>query len=65
MKVIFKKLRTPDAIRDAKILLKTMNKLRKYALVPKGVYKFRAFEEANRWMIKTMASTHVRLNLKT
>jgi hypothetical protein len=29
-------------------------------LVPKGVYRFETFEEADRWMIEKMALTHAR-----
>jgi hypothetical protein len=29
-------------------------------LVPKGVYRFETFEEADRWMIEKMAFTHAR-----
>lgn len=29
-------------------------------LVPKGVYRFETFEEADRWMIDKMALTHAR-----
>ena len=30
------------------------------ALVPKGVYRFRSFEEADEWMRRMMARTYVR-----
>jgi hypothetical protein len=29
------------------------------SLVPRGVYRFRSFEEADEWMTRTMARTHV------
>jgi hypothetical protein len=29
------------------------------ALVPRGVYRFRSFEEADAWMTRMMARTHV------
>ena len=31
------------------------------ALVPRGVYRFSSFEEADAWMTRTMARTHVNL----
>jgi len=35
------------------------------ALIPRGVYRFTSFEEADAWMIRTMASTHASLKSKT
>jgi hypothetical protein len=35
-----------------------------HALVPRGVYRFASFEEADAWMIRTMASTHASLKSK-
>ncbi|HSS52314.1 MAG TPA: hypothetical protein VLX28_25510 [Thermoanaerobaculia bacterium] len=35
------------------------------ALVPRGVYRFRSFEEADEWMTRMMARTHVRQRSKT
>jgi hypothetical protein len=47
-------------------LTKTAERLRgSRALVPRGVHRFETFEEANEWMIRTIASTHVRLRRKT
>jgi hypothetical protein len=34
-------------------------------LVPRGVYRFSSFEEADAWMTRTMAETHERLSRKT
>jgi hypothetical protein len=36
-----------------------------HALVPRGVYRFTSFEEADAWMTRTMASTHASLKSKT
>jgi hypothetical protein len=36
-----------DALSDARILLRTINRLRGYALVPRGVYRFSSHEEAD------------------
>jgi hypothetical protein len=35
------------------------------ALVPRGVYRFTSFEEADAWMTRTMARTHASLTSKT
>jgi hypothetical protein len=35
------------------------------ALVPRGVYRFATFDEADEWMTRTMARTHVNLKRKT
>jgi hypothetical protein len=35
------------------------------ALVPRGVYRFSSFEEADAWMTRMMLSTLARLSLKT
>jgi hypothetical protein len=34
------------------------------ALVPRGVYRFATFEEADAWMTRTMARTHASLKSK-
>lgn len=36
---------------DIRILQRTVNQLRNYDLVPKGVFRFNNFEEADEWMI--------------
>ena len=35
------------------------------ALVPRGVYRFGTFEEADAWMTRTLARTHASLRSKT
>lgn len=46
---------TPE---DADRLLRTAWAVRgTYKLVPKGLYRFRSFEEADEWMRRAMAST--------
>jgi len=52
----------PDLLRDVAILLRTINRLRGGALIPKGVYRFTSHEEADSWMMRQMAATHARLN---
>jgi hypothetical protein len=34
------------------------------AIVPRGVYRFQTFEEADAWMTRTMARTHASLKSK-
>ncbi len=47
-------------------LQRTMARLRgDGALVPRGVYRFRTFEEAEEWMITMMARTHASHRSKT
>ncbi|MBI4223908.1 MAG: hypothetical protein HY609_03160 [Deltaproteobacteria bacterium] len=65
MKTVTKRMGKEDPIRDAAILLKTINRLRNYDLIPKGVYHFSSFQEADQWMMQQIASTHAHRNLKT
>ena len=44
---------------------RTMNRLRGVGLVPRGVYRFALHEEADEWMIRTIANTHAHLSSKT
>jgi hypothetical protein len=37
---------------------RTMNRLRGFGLIPRGVYRFALHEEAGEWMIRTIANTH-------
>lgn len=54
-----------NTLRDAAILQRTMNRLRGTGLIPRGVYRFRDHEEANEWMIRTIAATHAHLSSMT
>jgi TPP-dependent pyruvate/acetoin dehydrogenase alpha subunit len=54
-----------DALRDAEILQRTLNRLRGPALIPRGLYRFSTHEEADEWMLREMARTHARLSSKT
>ena len=65
MKLVTHRQGKPDWLRDITILLRTINRLRGYALVPRGVYRFTSHEEADSWMTRQMAATHVRLRSKT
>ena len=64
MKIVGSRRVDPPA--DFGVLQRTMAGLRgTSALVPRGVYRFTSFEEADAWMIRTMARTHVSLKSKT
>lgn len=65
MKTVSRRTGTPDPLEDARILQRTMNRLRGYALVPKGVYRFHTHEEADRWMMREIVTTHARRSWKT
>ena len=65
IKVVTKRKQIESPLEDIKRLQKTINRLRGYALIPVGVYRFKTFQEADQWMIKTIASTHASLNWKT
>ncbi|MBI4886223.1 MAG: hypothetical protein HY824_03950 [Acidobacteria bacterium] len=45
---------------DPAALQRTLAAVRRTGtLVPRGVYRFRSFEEADEWMTRMMARTHV------
>jgi hypothetical protein len=51
---------------DPFALQRTLAALRRTgALVPRGVYRFRTFEEADTWMTRMIARTHVSRNSTT
>lgn len=54
-----------DAIKESAILQHTMNRLRHFALVPKGLYRFKTKEESHQWMNQQIAATHARRKSKT
>ncbi len=61
MKVVTKRLGQEPALQGAKILQQTISDLRGSELVPKGVYRFASFREADEWMLNEMVNTHARL----
>ena len=65
MKIVTKRKQIDNHLEDVQRLQRLINRLRGYALIPVGVYRFKTFQEADRWMIKTIANTHASLNLKT
>lgn len=65
-KVVGRRRVGPTPLEDADRLLRTAWALRGTdKLVPRGVYRFKTFEEAGRWMITMMASTHALLRSTT
>src|SRR5215216_1844659 len=66
MKVVGKRKIGKTTPEDADRLLRTAWAVRQTdKLVPKGLYRFRTFQEAEEWMTRMMASTYVRLRSKT
>ena len=51
MKVVSKRAPGARALDDAARLQRTLNRLRGRGLVPRGLYRFSSFEEADRWMM--------------
>jgi hypothetical protein len=61
-----RRLSPTTTLEDADRLLRTAWALRGTdRLVPRGLYRFETFEEAERWMIQMMARTHARRPSKT
>jgi hypothetical protein len=59
MRVVGKRRTEGSAIDDQGRLARTAAALRGTAdLVPRGLYRFRTFEEADAWMTRMMARTH-------
>jgi hypothetical protein len=55
-----------DAFEDQGRLARTAALLRGTAwLVPRGIYRFSSFDEADAWMTEMILRTRERLNLKT
>ena len=51
---------------DAAALQRTLAAIRRTgAVVPRGVFRFRSFEEADAWMTRMMARTHASRSSKT
>ena len=54
-----------DIAGEIRALQGTLNRMRRWHLVPKGVYRFSGLEEADAWMTRQIAATHARLSSKT
>ncbi len=65
MRRVSKRREGEDVLRDAAAMQRTMNRLRGVGLIPRGVYRFMSHEEADEWMIRTIADTHAHLSSKT
>jgi hypothetical protein len=56
IKIVGKRRQKETDLREYDILLKTLQALRgDRGICPKGVYRFRTFEEADQWMIRMIA----------
>ena len=66
MKTVGRRGSKTAAISESAALQRTVAQLRPVAaLVPRGVYRFTTFEEADRWMITKMATILARRKSKT
>ena len=65
MKVVGNRIGKSDPVDDATRSQRFLNQINPHGFIPKGVYRFSSFKEADRWMIEQMASTHVFLKSKT
>jgi hypothetical protein len=64
MKVVSKRRQEEPPVEGARALLKTISRIRGSELVPRGVYRFAKFEEADEWMIRELVNTRVHLKSK-
>jgi hypothetical protein len=65
MKSVGKRKAAGQALNDQGRLARTAVALRGAGLVPRGVYRFRSFEEADAWMTTMMLRSRARRNQKT
>ncbi len=65
IKIFTKRHGEEPPVQGATILQETISQLRGPELVPKGVYRFSCFEEADEWMNQKIVSTRVLLKSKT
>ena len=65
MKVVSKRVPGAHVLDDVARLQRTLNRLRGRGLVPRGLYRFSSFEEADRWMMSQIAHSAAHLNSKT
>ena len=64
MKVVSKRVPGARILDDAARLQRTLNRLRGRGLVPRGLYRFSSFEEADRWMMSQIARSAAHLSSK-
>ena len=66
VRIVGRRLEDGSAVHDQGRLARTAALLRGApGIVPRGLYRFKTFEEAEAWMIRTMARTHALRNRKT
>lgn len=65
MKIVTKRHGKAPLLEEVRLLQKMLVQLKGGKLVPLGVYRFKSFEESEKWMLKKMIATHARHNLKT
>ena len=66
MRVVGKRRFDGSALEDQGRLARTVAVLRGApGLVPRGLYRFKSFEEADAWMIRALARTHALRSRKT
>ena len=65
MKVVSKRASGARVLDDVARLQRTLNRLRGRGLVPRGLYRFSSFEEADRWMMSQIARSAAHLSSKT
>ena len=64
LRTISRRPQGENALRDAAILLRTVNRLRGGGIACRVVYRFESHEEAEAWMMKQMARSPVRRSSK-
>lgn len=60
VKLVSKRKIKENSLSDIAILLDTISKLQGGRIIPKGVYKFLSFKEADEWAMKMIADIHER-----
>ena len=65
MKVVSKREPGARVLDDVARLQRTLNRLRGRRLVPRGLYRFSSFEEADRWMTSQIVRSAAHLHSKT
>jgi hypothetical protein len=58
-------VREEQVLEDVARLQRTLNRLRGGGLVPRGLYRFSSFEDADTWMMRQMAQSAARQSSNT
>lgn len=56
MKIVTKRHGKVDSLKDAVILLRTIQRLRNRGIARRGIYRFSSFREADEWMMRQIAN---------